>query len=147
MGDALGQSLASVDKAADDAVLDAMVLSACADGMVRVELEALARMAKELPSLAGADEATITDRIRQSFERVEKDGTANRLQAIGAEGGDEAARRRIFSAAATIQFADGHVSKEENEFLRDLAQVLRLDEITARRIVGDIERELRSTHV
>jgi hypothetical protein len=37
MGEALGQTFDSSNKVADDAILDAMVLSACADGMMRVE--------------------------------------------------------------------------------------------------------------
>ena len=64
----------SPEQAMDDAVIDAIVLSACADGMSNAELEALTRMAKELPSLQGKDEAAVSDRIRESFERVERDG-------------------------------------------------------------------------
>jgi tellurite resistance protein len=130
--------------AIDDAVLDAIVLSACADGMSKSELDALASMAKELPSLAGQDEAAVSGRIRESFERVERDGLEGRLKALAETPMDDETRRRIFCAAAIIQYADGHVTNEENEFLLDLADVLGLDEPTVRDVVADIERGLEA---
>jgi tellurite resistance protein len=132
--------------AIDDVVIDAIVLSACSDGMSKEELEALATMARELPSLAGKDEAAVTDRIRESFERIERDGLEGRLKQLGADTSmDDATRRRIFCAAAIIQYADGHVTNEENEFLLDLADVLGLDEKTVREIVADIEKNLEKS--
>ncbi len=56
--------------AIDDVVIDAIVLSACADGMSKEELEALEKMVRELPSLAGQDHKAVTDRIHASFERA-----------------------------------------------------------------------------
>jgi tellurite resistance protein len=128
--------------AIDDAVLDAIVLSACADGMSKSELEALEQMAKELPSLAGKDEGLILDRIRASFERVEKEGLEGRLKSLAHESMDALARRRIFTAATIIQYADGHVTNEENEFLLDLADVLKLDAAIVKDVVDEIERSV-----
>jgi len=125
--------------AIDDAVLDAIVLSACADGMSKTELEALEQMAKELPSLAGKDEGTILDRIRTSFERIEQEGLEGRLKTLAHESMDALSRRRIFTAATVIQYADGHVTNEENEFLLDLADVLKLDASIVREVVDEIE--------
>ena len=129
----------------DDTVLDAIVLSACADGMDKTELDALTRMARELPSLAGKDEATVAERVQESFARVERDGLEGRLKALAETPMDDATRHRIFCAAAVIQYADGHVTNEENEFLLDLADVLGLDETAVREIVLEIERSLASS--
>lgn len=128
--------------AVDDAVIDAIVLSACADGMTRTELEALARMAKDLPTLAGQDDAVVTDRIRESFERIERDGLDGRLRTLANASLDGDTRRRIFCAATVIQYADGQVTSAENEFLFDLADVLGLEEPTIREIVTEIETTL-----
>jgi len=130
--------------AMDDAVLDAIVLSACSDGMTGTELEALAQMASELPSLAGRDQAAVTERIRQSFERVERDGLEGRLRAFGGESFDDRTRRRIFLAAALVQYADGRVTASENEFLLDLSGVLGLDDATVADVLADIERNLET---
>lgn len=130
--------------AIDDTVLDALVLSACADGMSKTELKALEQMARELPSLEGKDHAAVTDRIRLAFERVERDGLEGRLKALADAAMDDETRRRIFCAAAIIQYADGQVTNEENEFLLDLADVLGLDEHAVREIVADIERHLEA---
>lgn len=128
--------------AIDDVVIDAIVLSACADGMSKEELEALEKMVRELPSLAGQDHKAVTDRIHASFERIEQDGLEGRLKKLADESMDEDTRRRIFCAAAIIQYADGHVTNEENEFLLDLADVLGLDETRVREIIAEIEKSL-----
>jgi tellurite resistance protein len=131
--------------AIDDAVLDAIVLSACADGMSKTELEALEEMAKQLPSLAGKDEGAVLDRIRASFERVEKEGLEGRLKTLAHESMDTSARRRVFTAATIIQYADGQVTNEENEFLLDLADVLKLDASVVKDVVDEIERSVGIT--
>jgi tellurite resistance protein len=132
-------------EAVDDILIDAVVLSACADGMSKIELEAIAHMAKELPSLAGRDHATVTDRIRQSFERLERDGFDGRLKSFAEAPLSDETRRRVFCAAAVIQRADGHVTNEENAFLLDLADVLGLDEPRVRQLVTEIERRVRDS--
>lgn len=126
----------------DDAVLDAIVLSSCADGVTRAELDALSRMAKELPSLRGASDADVATRVRTAFDRIEAAGLEESLRALGEAGKDDASKRQIFSAAVIIQYADGHVTNEENEFLLDLADVLGLTETSVRDIVSVIEKEL-----
>lgn len=131
--------------AIDDTIIDAIVLSACADGMSKEELEALAKMARELPSLAGEPDEAVTDRIRQSFERVERDGLEGRLKQLDVALMDETTRRTIFMAAAVIQYADGQVTTEENEFMLDLADVLGLEEHAVREVREEIERNLPAT--
>lgn len=128
--------------ARDDAVLDAVVLSSCADGVTRSELDALSRMARELPSLRDASDDEVAARVRASFDRIEAAGLEESLRALGDAGKDEEAKRQIFSAAVIIQYADGHVTKEENEFLLDLADVLGLSETKVRELVSSVEREL-----
>jgi tellurite resistance protein len=130
------------DEELDDLVLDAITLSASADGLVPEELVALKRMARELPSSRDLDEAGIEDRIQRSFERAHRDGLYERLRALGDMKLNDEMRHRIFSAAAIVQYADGHVTNEENEFLLDLADVLGLNETKVRGIIADIERDL-----
>ncbi len=131
-----------IDAAIDDLVLDAITLSACADGMAPEELEALQRMARELPSSRDLDKAGIDARIQASYERAHREGLSERLRTLGETHMTDDVRRRIFSAAALVQYADGRVTNEENEFLLDLADVLGLNETKVREIVDDIEREL-----
>jgi tellurite resistance protein len=128
--------------AIDDAVIDAIVLSACADGMTKEELETLAKMVRDLPTLSGKDDGAVTERIRESFERVQRDGLDGRLRALSDTAMDGETRRRIFCAATIIQYADGRVTNEENEFLLDLADVLGLSETMVREIVSEIETTL-----
>ena len=126
----------------DDAVLDAIALSACADGVTNVELVAILRIARELPSLRDREPAEIDARVHAAFDRLTVDGLEGRLKALGDAALDEQTRRRMFTAAAVVQYADGQVTNAENEFLLDLADALSLDETTVAGIIADIEREL-----
>lgn len=128
--------------AIDDAVLDAIALSACADGVTGDELVVLIRMARELPTLRGKPAEVVDARVKASFDRVDADGLEGRLKKLGEAPMDDDTRRRIFCAAAIVQYADGHVTNEENEFLLDLADVLGLDETRVRDIIAEIENEL-----
>ncbi len=130
------------DAAVDDAVLDAIALSACADGVVKEELDAIRRMARELPSSRSLDEAAVEARIEASFARIHDDGVDKRLESIAKAALDDDTRKRMFTAAAIIQYADGHVTNEENEFLLDFADALGLGENSVRAIVDRIEQEL-----
>ncbi|HEY8078258.1 MAG TPA: TerB family tellurite resistance protein [Labilithrix sp.] len=130
------------DAVVDDAVLDAIALSACADGVVKEEMDAMRRMARELPSSRSLDEAAIEARIEASFARIHDDGLDARLEAIANAALDDDTRKRMFTAAAIVQYADGHVTNEENEFLLDLADALGLDEARVRAIVSEIEKQL-----
>ncbi len=126
----------------DDAILDAIALSACADGVTNVELVAILRIARELPSLKDRPPAEIDARVQAAFDRLSADGLDARLQALGKASLDEATRRNMFTAAAVVQYADGQVTNAENEFLLDLADVLGLDDTKVNEIIADIEIEL-----
>ena len=126
----------------DDVVLDAIALSASADGITGDELVALKRMARELPSYAALDDAAIEERIRASFARLHRDGLEGRLRALADVELDDELRSRIFAAAVIVQYADGKVTHEESEFLLDLADVLGLHESQARGVIEGVERAL-----
>ena len=126
----------------DDAVLDAIALSACADGVTNVELVAILRIARELPSLRDREPAEIDARVHAAFDRLTADGLEGRLKALGDAALDEQTRRRMFAAAAVVQYADGQVTNAENEFLLDLADVLGLDDAKVNGIIAEIETEL-----
>ena len=126
----------------DDAVLDAIALSACADGVTNVELVAILRIARELPSLRDREPAEIDARVHAAFDRLTVDGLEGRLKALGDAALDEQTRRRMFTAAAVVQYADGQVTNAENEFLLDLADVLGLDDAKVNGIIAEIETEL-----
>ena len=130
------------DAPVDDAILDAIALSACADGVTNVELVALLGIARQLPSLRERPPEEIDARVHASFDRLTTDGLEGRLQAIAKMELDDATRRRMFAAAAVVQYADGLVTNAENEFLLDLADALGLDDAKVTAIIGEIEREL-----
>lgn len=132
------------DTPIDDAILDAIALSACADGVTNVELVAILRIARELPSLRDKPPAEIDARVHASFDRLTNEGLEARLAALGKAGLDEPTRRHMFCAAAVIQYADGDVTNEENAFLVDLADALALDDATTATIIADIEAQLRA---
>src|SRR5687768_3771631 len=90
----------------DDAILDAIALSACADGVTNAELVTLLRIARELPTLRGRPPAEIDARVHASFARLESEGFKARLQALAAAATDDETRRRMFCAAAVVQYAD-----------------------------------------
>jgi len=130
------------DAPIDDAILDAIALSACADGVSNVELVAILRLARELPTLRGRPPEEIDARVHASFDRLSSEGLEARLEALGKGPTDAATRRRMFAAAAVVQYADGLVTNEENEFLLDLAEALGLDDAKVAEIIAEIEREL-----
>jgi tellurite resistance protein len=130
------------DTPIDDAILDAIALSACADGVTNVELVAILRIARELPSLRGREPAEIDARVHAAFDRLTADGLEGRLKALGDAALDDPTRRRMFTAAAVVQYADGQVTNAENEFLLDLADVLGLDDAKVSGIIAEIETEL-----
>jgi tellurite resistance protein len=132
----------SASEEVDDAILDAITISACADGVTKEELTALLRMARQLPTLEGKSLPDIDARVHAAFERVETDGLEGRLAALGKASFDDVAKRRIFCAAAVVQYADGQVSSQENEFLLDLADALGLDDARVKEILAEIEAEL-----
>jgi tellurite resistance protein len=126
----------------DDAILDAIALSACADGVSNAELVAILRLARELPTLRGRPPEEVDARVHASFDRLTAEGLTGRLEALGKAPIDAATRRRMFAAAAVVQYADGLVTNEENEFLLDLADALKLDDAQVAEIIAEIEREL-----
>jgi len=130
------------DTPIDDAILDAIALSACADGVTKDELAAILRIARELPTLKDLPPAEIDARVHAAFDRLSADGLEARLAALGKTQMDEETRRKMFCAAAVIQYADGEVTSSENEFLLDLADTLGLDDTRVATIISDIEREL-----
>jgi tellurite resistance protein len=130
------------DTPIDDAILDAIALSACADGVTNVELVAILRIARELPSLRDREPAEIDARVHAAFDRLTTDGLEGRLKALGEAALDDQTRRRMFTAAAVVQYADGQVTNAENEFLLDLADVLGLDDAKVNGIIAEIETEL-----
>jgi tellurite resistance protein len=130
------------DTPIDDAILDAIALSACADGVTNAELVAILRIARELPSLKDCPPAEIDARVQAAFDRLSADGLDARLQALDKASLDEATRRNMFTAAAVVQYADGQVTNAENEFLLDLADVLGLDDKKVNEIIAEIEIEL-----
>lgn len=138
------QLLAKVLPAAgiDDAVLDAIVLSSCADGIQKGELGTVAELAAALPSLRDSSKADVDARVRTAFERIEASGLEETLRALGEKVKGDDARKQVFTAAVIVQYADGHLTNEENAFLLDLADVLGLDETHVRKIRSEIESAL-----
>lgn len=130
--------------AIDDAVLDTIVIAACADGITKDELDAIGRMARELPSLKRLTEREVTTRLEASYERIHQDGLQGRLDAIARAPMDDAAKRQIYQAAAVMQYADGKVTPQENAFLEDLAKALGLSASAVIELLDEVEEALAS---
>jgi tellurite resistance protein len=128
--------------ALDDAVLDAIVLSSCADGLTKGELGTVTALARVLPSLRDQSNDVVTARVRATFERIEATGLEDALGALGENVKGDDAKKQVFTAAVIVQLADGHLTNEENAFLLDLADVLGLDETSVRKIRSEIESVL-----
>jgi tellurite resistance protein len=126
----------------DDAVLDAIVLSSCADGLAKGELSTVTELARRLPSLRDSSKDDVDARVRTAFERVEATGLEETLRGLADQVKGDDARKQVFTAAVIVQLADGHVTNEENAFLLDLADVLGLDETHVRKIRSEIEAVL-----
>ena len=126
----------------DEAVLDAIVLSSCADGLAKGELTTVTQLAAALPSLRDSGNDVVDERVRAAFERIEATGLEEALGALGDKVKGNDAKRQVFTAAVIVQLADGHLTNEENAFLLDLADVLGLDETNVRRIRSEIESVL-----
>ncbi len=126
----------------DETILEVLALSACADGVNRDELDAIAALAKELPSFTALDAAAVKEKVEAAFGRLDEAGLEESLKAIAARATDAAAKRRVFYAAAIVQHADGRVSNQENELLLDLADALGLDDDTSRDIANEIAKAL-----
>lgn len=126
----------------DETVLEVMALSACADGVNRDELDAIATLAKELPSFQGLDASAVKEKVEAAFSRLDEAGLEPSLKAIAARATDAAAKKRIFYAAAIVQHADGRLSNQENELLLDLADALGLDDDTSHAIANEIAKAL-----
>jgi tellurite resistance protein len=82
------------------------------------------RLAGALPALRGASKEAIAEQVRSAFERVEASGLEGALRSLGEKVEGDEAKTQVFTAAVIVQFADGHLTNEENEFLLDLADVL-----------------------
>lgn len=126
----------------DEAVLDAIVLSSCADGLSKGELGTVTRLAGAIHSLRASSKEAVEVRVRAAFERIEAAGLEEALRALGDKIEGDDAKKHVFTAAVIVQFADGHLTNEENEFLLDLADVLGLDETHVRMITSEIEAAL-----
>ena len=68
--------------------------------VTNVELVAILRIARELPSLRDREPAEIDARVHAAFDRLTADGLEGRLKALGDAALDEQTRRRMFTAAA-----------------------------------------------
>lgn len=129
-------------KELDDAVLDTIVIAACADGLTKDEIVAIGQMARELPSFERLAEAEVAARLEASYERIHRDGLKGRLDTIARAPMNDAAKRQIYQAAAIMQYADGKVSPQENAFLEDLASALGLDASTVIELLDEVEAAL-----
>lgn len=129
----------------DDAVLDAIVLSSCADGLAKGELDTVTQLAAALPSFARCairaetSWASASDRRSKGSTRWASKTRSARL-GEKVEGVD--AKKQVFTAAVVVQIADGHLTNEENALLLDLADVLGLDETSVRKIRSEMESVL-----
>lgn len=122
----------------EDAFYGILFAAAAADGEIAAseteEVLALAHRTKTLKGLSQFDLQAIHTRVEENFKR---DFTAALNDACNSIPQEVTAS--LFAHAVDIVFADGKVLTKEAEFLRTLAERLKLDEPTAQKIIDVLQ--------
>jgi uncharacterized tellurite resistance protein B-like protein len=118
----------------EDAFYGLLLAAASADGEVTAseseEVIALAHRTKTLKGVSTADLQVIHNRVEDQFKRDFAAALNDACNSIPTE-----VVGSIFAHAVDIVFADGKVVTKEVEFLRSLAEKLKLEEAKAQQII------------
>ncbi len=129
-----------------EALVEVMVLAACIDGiLVEGEAKALRAMILSTPGFEALDSEGLARTVDVISQRVGKEGIESRVKAIAAALGDDLAlRENAFLYATAFVHFDGEVGDEEQSFLNELQQALKLSDEQASDIdatLGDLRGE------
>lgn len=127
--------------AADEALLDVMLVAACADGEVGdAELTALARGVASLRLLDVHDPVGFEREVMARARAVIAEGPTARVARAAAALGPPPLRVAALRLAALVVFADREIADEEPEVLVTLANALGVDAGALAQIVSDAGR-------
>jgi tellurite resistance protein len=127
----------------EQALVDAMCLSVCADGEVTDhELMRAQELASQLPGLRGQPQETIDGYLERSFSALRLDGFDGVMKNVARTLREPAQREEAFTLAALVQYADGRIEEVENQFLAALRDAFQIAPDRADAIVADVEKQL-----
>lgn len=122
----------------EDAFYGILYAATAADGEVSAqeseEVIALAHRTKTMKGVSHTDLAAIHARVEEQFKRDFNAALSDACNSVPAE-----VVPSIFAHAVDVVFADGKVVTKEVDFLRTLADKLKLDEGTAQKIIDVLQ--------
>lgn len=131
-------------RTADQALVNAMCLSIAADGEVSSEeLEQALGMAMDLPGLKGKPQPEVEKYVERAFHLLKADGMDTSMLNVAKTLTASDEREHAFSLAAAVQYIDGQISDQENDFLAAFRDVLEIDPDRADALIAEIERHLK----
>jgi tellurite resistance protein len=127
----------------EQALVNAMCLSIASDGEVTdEELEQALGMAMDLPGLAGKQQDEVEGYVARAFDQLKSEGMDTCMKNVARMlEGDE--RMHAFTLAAAVQYIDGKITDQENDFLAAFRDMLEIEPDRADAIIADIEKDLK----
>ena len=144
LADFMNQLTDAQGRTPDQALVNAMCLSVAADGEVtNEELEQALGMAMDLPGLKGKPQGEVEKYVERAFQQLKADGMERCMVNVAKTLATPEEREHAFTLAAAVQYIDGGISEQENEFLAAFRDYLDIDPDRADAILADIEKHLK----
>ncbi len=142
-GNILKRITDTAGRSPEQALVNAMCLSIAADGEVTdEELEQALGLAIDLPGLAGKSQDDALAYVARAFDQLKTDGMDTCMLNV-AKMLDAGERVHAFRLAAAVQYIDGQITSQENEFLAAFRDVLEIDPDEADEIIADLGKDLK----
>jgi tellurite resistance protein len=128
-----------------EAVVEAMMLAADADGEVseeeRVELaSSIQSIARDTHHAEALTVERLTPLMNRALGRIASEGRQSRIVAVRQGLGDPDARKAALGLAISVTAADGIVRTSERELILDLAEGFEIDRDEAADLVAELTR-------
>jgi hypothetical protein len=123
-------------------IIDLVCLSIASDGVI-TEQE-IAQAHTFAVDMMGVQEPRVAALVDHTFERIERDGFHKTLETAAAQLHLDQHREAAFLAAAWVQHADGHVARQEEDFLALLARALHLEVALCDEMLAYVEAQTKA---
>ena len=125
------------------AFMHAICLAATADGnLSEVEKKSLVENVMSMPGAKGKPKAKIEKRLKRCLKNIKKNGFDEVMaQVVDALTNDED-RLKAFAMAASVQFSDGELSPEEDDFIFQFGTQLGLSSQDTQSVLADLQGNL-----
>lgn len=123
-------------------IIDLVCLSIVSDGVI-TEQE-IAQAHAFAADMMGVQESRAAALVDLAFERIERDGFHKALETAAAELHLDQHREAAFLAAAWVQHADGHIARQEEDFLALLARALHLEVALCDEMLAYVEAQAKA---